>query len=192
MSAVTRGCRWSKRRYPTRRGRATLHVPAVGYLGTATLVDQRDGHDAIVSELGLEAIHLIKCDVEGHELDVLHGARQVLERDRPSLLVESVDDRPAPGQTARVFGFLRELGYRGYYFAAGEGNTDRPVRASPGPSRRGDIVAHQLRVRSRRTDYASPPCRNSMNLAAARDGVASLASLWRTTLPTHVSCPAGR
>ena len=82
-------------------------------------MDQRDGHDAIVSELGLEAIHLIKCDVEGHELDVLHGARQVLERDRPSLLVESVDDRPAPGQTARVFGFLRELGYRGYYFAAG-------------------------------------------------------------------------
>ena len=61
----------------------------------------------------------IKCDVEGHELDVLVGAERVLREDRPVLLVESVDDRPTAGQTGRVFDHLRGLGYDGWFFEHG-------------------------------------------------------------------------
>ena len=110
-------------------GTALLHVPSAGYLGTATLVDQAAGHTAVrvttttLDDLSVEhrlgAIRLIKCDVEGHELDVLRGAKRVLEDDRPVLLVESVDDRPAPGQTRRLFDFLERLGYCGYFFEEG-------------------------------------------------------------------------
>ena len=38
--------------------------------------------------LDLPRVSLIKIDVEGHEISVLEGARQVIERDRPALIVE--------------------------------------------------------------------------------------------------------
>ena len=109
--------------------RKMLHVPSAGYLGTATVVPQDAGHtpvpvtvttlDALCVEPAVRPVGFIKCDVEGHELEVLRGADQVLREDRPALLVESVDDRPAAGQTARVFDHLRGLGYTGCFFVDG-------------------------------------------------------------------------
>ena len=64
-------------------------------------------------------MHFIKCDVEGHELEVLQGGQRVLREDRPVLLVECVDSRPEVGQTDRVFPYLEALGYRGYFFPNG-------------------------------------------------------------------------
>ena len=115
-------------------GTVTLHVPAAGYLGTATVVVQAAGHtplpvtattlDALCADSEQHPVGFIKCDVEGHELEVLRGAERVLRVDRPALLVEAVDDRPAAGQTARVFDYLRGLGYRGWFFV---GRRPRPV-----------------------------------------------------------------
>jgi FkbM family methyltransferase len=48
-------------------------------------------------------VALIKVDVEGHELAVLRGARQLLERDHPTLIVEAND--------SAVITFLKELFY---------------------------------------------------------------------------------
>ena len=57
----------------------------------------------------LDGVRLIKIDVEGHELAVLRGARALLERDHPVLVVE-LDVRH--DNVAPVIEFLSGLGYR--------------------------------------------------------------------------------
>ena len=59
-------------------------------------------------------IRFIKCDVEGHELDVFRGAANILATDRPDLLFECTD-RDVPD--CPVFTYLNTLGYVGYCFA---------------------------------------------------------------------------
>jgi FkbM family methyltransferase len=64
-----------------------------------------------------ERIGFVKCDVEGHELKCLIGGRSVLERDRPSWLIEvseNPDDRSS--SAADVFALLKEYGYSAWYF----------------------------------------------------------------------------
>lgn len=61
-------------------------------------------------------VRLIKCDVEGHELDVFLGARQTLETDRPFILFECEARHLAKGCMADVFGHLQSLGYSGSFF----------------------------------------------------------------------------
>jgi FkbM family methyltransferase len=63
-----------------------------------------------------QAIHLMKIDVEGGELDVLRGAKSILETDGPLLIFEC-----GKGATEfynntpeMVFDFLKEKGYRIY------------------------------------------------------------------------------
>lgn len=115
-------------------GTATLHIPDAGGLGTATVLARTAGHtplpvaattlDALCGGPARRPVGFVKCDVEGHELEVLRGAERVLREDRPALLVEAVDDRPAAGQTGRVFDYLRGLGYRGWFFVDGR---TRPI-----------------------------------------------------------------
>ena len=62
--------------------------------------------DSVVDELKLPPPALIKMDVEGSEIDVLEGARQTLERYRPTLLIE------AHGTNAAIENFLVAIGYR--------------------------------------------------------------------------------
>lgn len=44
--------------------------------------------DSLLGELGIPRVGLIKIDVDGFECDVFKGAQQVLERDRPKLVME--------------------------------------------------------------------------------------------------------
>ena len=71
-------------------------------------------------------VGLIKVDVEGHEMAVLHGAACILERDRPNLIVE-LEERHAPGCVAEAFAFLGRFGYRGSVLRDG-----RLVPVAPG------------------------------------------------------------
>jgi FkbM family methyltransferase len=65
-------------------------------------------------------VRLIKCDVEGHEIDVFRGAARVLEDHRPLILFEC-EARHLRGHSMRdVFGHLEEIGYRGSFFWKGE------------------------------------------------------------------------
>ena len=62
----------------------------------------------------LADVSLIKIDVEGHELAVLEGAKQTLQKWRPAVLVE-VEERHSSGSVARVQSHLEAIGYSGYY-----------------------------------------------------------------------------
>ena len=48
-------------------------------------------------------IQMVKIDVEGHELQVLQGMVQLLQRDRPILIIET--------DSQQVFEFLKKFGY---------------------------------------------------------------------------------
>jgi FkbM family methyltransferase len=62
-------------------------------------------------------VRFIKCDVEGHELDVFHGAENLIRGDRPILMFECEQRHHFSGSMTRVFEFLSAMGMRGRFFA---------------------------------------------------------------------------
>jgi FkbM family methyltransferase len=72
--------------------------------------------DEYLRERGGPRLAFIKCDCEGHELEVFKGARALLARDRPALLFECEQRHLAGGAPATVFEYLQALGYEGWFF----------------------------------------------------------------------------
>jgi FkbM family methyltransferase len=69
--------------------------------------------DALVDELRLKRIDLIKLDVDGHEGTVLAGAKRTLARFAPQILIEIapyLQDR-RPGGFDRLLAQIKSLGY---------------------------------------------------------------------------------
>jgi FkbM family methyltransferase len=66
--------------------------------------------DAVVRQ----DVAFVKIDVEGHELNVLNGATELVDRCQPVFLVEA-EERHRPGATRSVFEFFRDKTYRGYF-----------------------------------------------------------------------------
>ena len=86
----------------------TVEVP------TVTLADLAQRHS-------LGRIDFIKCDIEGHEGAVFAAASALIERDRPTILVEC-EERHASGPHAGVSGLVRlfePMGYRIRFFHSG-------------------------------------------------------------------------
>ncbi|QLL06569.1 FkbM family methyltransferase [Mycobacterium vicinigordonae] len=96
-----------------------------------------------LDDLGLDGVGLIKIDVEGHELAVLRGAVETLDRNRPTIVVEA-EDRHHAGAVAEITRLLTSLGYRGHFTLDGE---QRPIEEF-------DAAAHQ----------------NPANIGGAEDG----------------------
>jgi FkbM family methyltransferase len=65
------------------------------------------------------SVKLVKCDVEGHELEVFRGGEKLLRTQRPSLLFECEERHHKRYSSRDVFAFLEQLGYGGYFFAHG-------------------------------------------------------------------------
>jgi FkbM family methyltransferase len=73
--------------------------------------------DQFAAEQRLDECAFIKCDVEGHELAVFKGGRQLLKRRQPVLLFEChhhVAERGA------LFAYLTDLGYEGFFIHGGK------------------------------------------------------------------------
>jgi FkbM family methyltransferase len=70
--------------------------------------------DKYMSQYPTHKVGLIKIDIEGGELLALHGAQQVIERDRPLIMYEEYEGFcQAFGYTIRdIRGHLQSLGYR--------------------------------------------------------------------------------
>ena len=64
----------------------------------------------------LKTIDLIKCDVEGHELDVLMGGKKVLTRFKPVVLLECEARHNGPENVNAVFEFFTNLNYDGWFY----------------------------------------------------------------------------
>jgi FkbM family methyltransferase len=77
-------------------------------LSVATTADSREVSVWSLDALDLPRTNFVKIDVEGMEAEVLEGARALLARDRPRLIVE-VHGRRATDATYR---FLRAEGYQ--------------------------------------------------------------------------------
>ncbi len=72
--------------------------------------------DNYVAQHQLNNIRFIKCDVEGHELDVFRGAKNTLQTQKPIVLFECENRHQAGGSIQTVFDYLNSLGYEGYFF----------------------------------------------------------------------------
>ena len=112
--------------------------------GTAKLFIPQDGHDLIHGLASLEPVvgvsnrevasvnvptarldaivrqdvAFVKIDVEGHELNVLKGAVELLEHSQPVFLVEA-EDRHRIRATRSIFEFFEERSYRGFFLKEG-------------------------------------------------------------------------
>ena len=117
------GLRWLKipdiggRSYATR---ATLNIDHAeeGETGRRLIQVPTTTLDAFWKSQGDPPLACVKIDTEGHEFQVLKGARGVLERHRPVLMVE-IEPRHHPGgDVAGIFAWIEALGYRTYHFDA--------------------------------------------------------------------------
>lgn len=113
-------------------GEATLHHIPLGddpqaysllpdssaQTGEAVTIDTLD---ALVARLGLDALHLVKMDVEGAEPLVIAGGRETLLRFHPVVIFE-VNTRllaEAAGQRNAAWQALKDLGYRFFRLQGG-------------------------------------------------------------------------
>ena len=71
-----------------------------------------------LDSIAASPVGFIKIDVEGHEEEVIEGARQVIARDHPTLLIE-IEERHSPGALARILARLAAQGYSGFFLQAG-------------------------------------------------------------------------
>ena len=69
---------------------------------------------ACLDDVTLPRIGFIKIDVEGHELNVLEGAKRTISRDRPTLLIEC-EERHNPGGVSKLRELFRDAGYEGRF-----------------------------------------------------------------------------
>lgn len=67
---------------------------------------------------GSSSIGLVKCDVEGHEHEVLLGAKGLLRRAKPILLIE-IEQRHRARAVSETFDLLSIMGYEGYMLTLG-------------------------------------------------------------------------
>src|ERR1043166_7372284 len=80
-----------------------------GNTGMTRVIEDPEGDVPIVAidDLALLGVSVIKIDTEGFELEVLKGARQTIERERPLLYIEAGDSE----RHEAVRAFMDELGF---------------------------------------------------------------------------------
>ena len=108
-------------------GTMLLNVPGTGSSPGASLESGVAGESAqsypvevvtlddYFDEATAGRIRLIKCDAEGHELEVFRGAERLLREVRPTLLFECERRHRASGDVGEVFSWLETLGFRGFF-----------------------------------------------------------------------------
>jgi len=111
-------------------GESVLRIPRRGgrfanNIGTLRRAFDDEGCEFIpvpttrLDDDGLVDVGFLKIDVEGHEREVLCGARELILRDRPVLLVEIIarhNDRPVD----ETIEFVERLGYRAHVVCGSE------------------------------------------------------------------------
>jgi FkbM family methyltransferase len=113
-------------------GTETLWIPTAARATDSPTLAPAHGFDddsvrgVVVNLVTLDSLELtrvgfMKIDVEGHELAVLRGAEEILQRDHPAILVEA-EERHRRGAVRCVREHLERQGYSGFFLHRG-----RPV-----------------------------------------------------------------
>lgn len=111
-------------------GKAEFVVPNSprGYRNTAGTLETdlyREDHVrfpvriARLDDEAIENVGFIKMDIEGHELKALEGAKKLLQRDRPVLLLE-VREELNGTPIMEALGFIESLGYLAFAVKDGQ------------------------------------------------------------------------
>jgi FkbM family methyltransferase len=113
-----------------REGQIKFYVPMSArgrlYTGLASVNDPKGCRKEIdiavirLDDLDLKEVDLIKIDVEGHELEVLEGAKYTILRDKPLLFIE-IEQRHLLGKDiTSILKYICDLGYTGRYLRNGK------------------------------------------------------------------------
>jgi FkbM family methyltransferase len=106
-------------------GSANLSMPDTGSpedTALASLSNQfKDSKSVPVTlrtldDFGFIDVDLIKIDVEGHELELLEGARQTILRNSPTLLIEIEQRHHATKDIRDIFHYIEALGLAGSFY----------------------------------------------------------------------------
>lgn len=101
-------------------GEAQLLAP-IGHLGCSAIVDTAGANiqkirirklDSMADDL--DKVRLVKIDVEGHEFQVLLGAKNVIAKHRPIILFEQHQSDFGEDGVSRVIELLRDYGYSNF------------------------------------------------------------------------------
>jgi FkbM family methyltransferase len=104
----------------TGRSFLAVHTDGVGsnaeFAGQVTVDVDVDTLDGLVRRAGLTRLDFVKIDVEGGELAVLRGGREVIDAFRPALLIE-IEQRHITRYQHTAADVVTELTRRGYTMA---------------------------------------------------------------------------
>lgn len=109
-------------------GQATLNIPVTGgpeATAFASLSNQFAKADTLTVDLRtldsfeFSEVDLIKVDVEGHEMEVLQGGLETLNRESPTLLIEIEQRHHSTSGIEKIFSFILALGYHGSFLQDG-------------------------------------------------------------------------
>ncbi len=89
--------------------------------------------DTLAERLSLSKVDVIKIDVEGAEMKVLAGGRELLKIARPTLLIEANEDalRKQATSTDEMLALLRSLDYEIFVFSDATGLVERWIEGAP-------------------------------------------------------------
>ncbi len=93
-------------------GFATIHHKNI--LGNEDFISHEVKTSMLDDLLTNNKIGFIKIDVEGHEINVLNGSRNIIKKNKPNLLVE-IEERHSQKKVESTINFINELGYKSYY-----------------------------------------------------------------------------
>lgn len=94
------------------------HLAKEGDAGPREMVDVLT-LDGVWKKHGMPRLDFIKCDVEGAELEVIRGGREIIATHLPGWLLEV-----SPRASGEVFLLLREYGYQAFVFKGKLMHTD--------------------------------------------------------------------
>jgi FkbM family methyltransferase len=114
-SAVSSTSGWTTLRIPQESGIATVeHLNDLNGMAVARV----EVPCVTLDEKVTEPVGFIKVDVEGHELAVLQGAKGILQRDHPVILIEA-EERHRRNAVQSIINQLSPLGYCGFMIDGG-------------------------------------------------------------------------
>ena len=110
-----------------KKGEFQIYIPYLSGLPVASLasLEKRSGDYKVrsvkvdkIDNYDFDDVDLIKIDVEGHEEYVIEGARNVIQSNKPILIVE-IEQRHLKKQIEEVFQSILKLNYKGFFLENG-------------------------------------------------------------------------